>query len=224
MTTRKLTGTCNSCGRSVAKAGITRHLKSCMETDGTAVDRATPKGRRPRKVSSFHLVVEGRYRRDYWMHLEVPADLKLQGLDHFLRDTWLECCGHLSAFTIQDQVYFSTLMEPGDRGMGVALGRVLRPGMKFFYEYDFGSTTELALSVVSEGGMAGRDIRSLARNNAPVLSCFQCGSPATGICAECDWDAQGSLCEECTGKHGCDEEMLLPVVNSPRTGTCAYTG
>jgi hypothetical protein len=30
----------------------------------------------------------------YWMHLEVAAGTTLTILDRFLRDTWLECCGH----------------------------------------------------------------------------------------------------------------------------------
>ena len=225
MATRASTGTCNSCGRSVAKSGMTRHLKSCMETDRTAADSAAPKGRRPRKVSSFHLVVEGRYQPEYWVHLQVPAKLRLLDFDNFLRETWLECCGHLSAFTIGSTTYFSDPVEDfDDQSMNVALGRILSQGRKFLYEYDFGSTTELAVRIISEGEMIGPDIRLMARNNAPVFPCCQCGTPATEICSECVWDDQGLLCDECTGKHGCDEGMLLPVVNSPRTGTCAYTG
>jgi len=39
--------------------------------------------------------------------------------------------------------------------MNVPLGKVLTAGMKFVHEYDFGSTTELVLRVVSEGGFTG---------------------------------------------------------------------
>jgi len=32
------------------------------------------------------------------------------------------------------------------------------------------------------------------------------------------------VCEGCAGEHECGEEMLLPVVNSPRVGMCGYEG
>lgn len=39
-------------------------------------------------------------RARYWLYLEMPARATLTDLDGFLRDIWLECCGHLSAFDI----------------------------------------------------------------------------------------------------------------------------
>jgi len=44
--------------------------------------------------------VEGRDLPTYWMHLEVTASTTLATLDQFLRNTWPECCGYLSAFEI----------------------------------------------------------------------------------------------------------------------------
>lgn len=38
------------------------------------------------------------------------------------------------------------------------------------------------------------------------------------------WDGEGWLCESCAKNHECDEDMFLPVLNSPRTGVCGYTG
>jgi hypothetical protein len=32
------------------------------------------------------------------------------------------------------------------------------------------------------------------------------------------------LCNACVAQHGCGEEMLRPVVNSPRMGVCGYDG
>ena len=60
-------------------------------------------------------------------------------------------------------------MEMGGEDMDVALGEVLSPGIKFTHEYDFGTTTELSLRVVSEreGDLGGKSIRVLARNEAP---------------------------------------------------------
>ena len=224
MATGTSTGTCGFCGRSFGKSGIARHLKSCKDRAGGSDGADGPTGRRSKMGRGFHVIVEGRRQSQYWMHLEVPAKLQLLELDSFLRDIWLECCGHLSAFTVGNTTYSSYAMDDFDDDMEIALGRLFLPGMRFRHEYDFGTTTELALRIISEGEMAGREIRVLARNDAPVLPCGECGSPAAEICSECNWEGEGLLCDECTGKHACGEEMFLPVVNSPRTGMCGYSG
>src|SRR5207302_5259625 len=63
------------------------------------------------KTKLLHLVVEGRDLPMYWMHLEMPVDATLADLDDFLRDTWLECCGHLSAIRIGNTSYMSQTQE-----------------------------------------------------------------------------------------------------------------
>jgi len=70
-----------------------------------------PETNSPEKAKLFHITAEGRYLPDYWMHLEVPAEATLTDLDGFLRKVWVECCGHLSAFTIGGTTYSS---EPAD--------------------------------------------------------------------------------------------------------------
>jgi len=47
----------------------------------------------------------------YWMHLEVPTTITLADLDGFLRDIWLECCGHLSSFSI-DGISYKSHLDP----------------------------------------------------------------------------------------------------------------
>jgi len=97
--------------------------------------------------------------------------------------------------------------------------------MKFRYEYDFGSTTELALKVIEDQNMSfKKKVQLLARNEAPDIQCDHCEKPAVQICSECVCNEEGFLCKKCTADHKCGEEMLLPVVNSPRTGVCAYEG
>ena len=34
----------------------------------------------------------------YWLHLQAPAVVTFAALDQGLRNIWLKCCGHLSAF------------------------------------------------------------------------------------------------------------------------------
>ena len=174
----------------------------------------------------FHLLIEGRGQPQYWLHVEAAATATLLDLDRFLRDIWVECCGHLSAFTIgQTSFSVSPDEEFDDESMDVALGQVLGPGLKFRYEYDFGSTTELILNVLSvrEGVVGDEAVQLLAENDPPLITC-QCGKPAVRVCAQCMWEGAGWLCRDCADKHACGEEMLLPVVNSPRVGMCAYTG
>lgn len=110
--------------------------------------------------------------------------------------------------------------------MWVRLDKVLTPGQTCSYKYDFGSTTELRLKVVSEreAETQGQAIQVLARNNPPFIPCDVCGKPATSICMQCVYEDEGYLCETCAQEHGCGEEMLSPVVNSPRAGVCGYAG
>ena len=54
----------------------------------------------------MHLVVEGYRLPMYWMHLQVAFETTLATLDRFFRDTWLECCGHLSVFRIGGYNYY----------------------------------------------------------------------------------------------------------------------
>ncbi|MBS3907145.1 MAG: hypothetical protein KGZ49_08940 [Syntrophaceae bacterium] len=225
MTRQMSKGKCSFCNATFSKAAITKHLKSCEQRK--AVSETSSEKRKLQKTKGFHLVVEGRGLPEYWMHLSVPAKTTLEGLDGFLRDIWLECCGHLSAFTIEGTRYsISPMREYDERGMKVALGDVLGPGMKFYHEYDFGTTTELTLRVASEleGEAKSMSVQLLARNDPPSIACESCGKIAAQVCAECIWSGKGWLCDECARKHECSEEMLLPVVNSPRVGMCGYTG
>lgn len=211
-------GKCNLCGGSFSKATMTKHLKSCKQKEGIS---------KKSSGKSFHLVVEGRYLTDYWMHLEVPANADLEVLDNFLRRIWLECCGHMSMFTVNGKSYsVAPMADFDDESMDVKLNKVLRPGMKFYHEYDFGTTTHLTLKVISEGEsqVKGKSIRVLARNDPPLITCMSCGKVATQVCTECMWSGEGWLCDECAAVHKCGEDMFLPVVNSPRVGMCGYTG
>ena len=110
---------------------------------------------------------------------------------------------------------------------GVKLGKLLSVGQQFEHEYDFGTTTELKLKVVAEReGMAvkGKPVQVLAQNEPPEIPCENCGKLATQVCSECIYEGEGWVCDDCAEEHECGEDMLLPVVNSPRVGMCGYTG
>jgi hypothetical protein len=220
-------GKCLLCQGTFSKQAMSRHLAKCLRDHEK--EPAVSKGK-PKQTRLFHIVVQGTYNPQYWLHLEMPAEATLSDLDAFLRDIWLECCGHLSEFEIEGHRYG---VEPFDdpwadeeeEGMDVALGEVLRPKMKFSYQYDFGSTTPLTLNVVSEreGKKPKKPVRLLARNDPPAVPCGVCGAPATQVTAEGSGE-DNWLCDKCAKGDDVEEEYLLPVVNSPRVGVCGYTG
>ncbi len=214
-------GICELCGARQSKAGIMAHLCKCLAEGG------------PLKGSPSELLqlrVQAKGSSVYWIDLEVRREARLKALDDFLRRVWLECCGHLSAFHINGVTYSVVV----DRELGAALSRsmncrigdVLTVGERFRHEYDFGSTTELTGQVwgLREGVIGRPPVRALARNEAPVWPCEVCGAPATLICGACADGEIGFCCDQHADQHGCGEEAMLPVVNSPRMGVCGYTG
>ena len=323
-------GVCRFCKGEFEKAKMTQHLKYCKQraAEIAAELESTPSLKKNRL---FHILVEGRYNPQYWMHLELSASDTLADLDDFLRVIWLECCGHLSEFTIggtsyssepEDYFYFgedatdeeseieeeeeeelnvgellqtfppeylkmlpknflselqkfetiddlvtylketlNSIPKKGvphsreewdvyreryfqsqvleallemleDRSLDVSLEKVLKVGQKFSYEYDFGSSTDLTLKVLSEreGAIQNEDeeehtIEILARNVEPGMLCKVCGKPAKFVVGGYFDVEENAFCsKKCVKKSGEDADMLLPVVNSPRVGVCAYTG
>ena len=222
-------GICAFCRREISKAAMSRHLETCKQR---ATIEAQAEGHGfAQKTKVFHLIVAERvYSPMYWMHLEVAADITLATLDRFLRDIWLECCGHLSAFTIGGLRYCvdDALIDWDTRqkNMHVRLDDVLSLGQTSSYDYDFGSTTELTLKVISarEVEAPAKPIKVLARNIVPFIPCDVCGQPATRVCAQCAYNDEGYVCNSCAAEHECGQEMLSLRVNSPREGVCGYTG
>ena len=205
---------------------MARHLASCA-----ARALWDPVRGRGEKTRLFHVQVHGRSRPEYWLHLEARADHTLAELDFYLRQLWLECCGHLSQFTIGKKRYAVSpspvsFDESSERDMNVQLREVLEPGLRFRYEYDLGATTALDLRVLSEreDHPHSEFAQVLARNEAPQIACDVCEEPAVQVCSVCIRGERGWLCAEHAAAHSCGKEALLPVVNSPRVGVCAYTG
>lgn len=214
-------GTCSNCAKTLTKAAMTRHVVSC--------------GRREHGPPALVVSVSDRHApADYWLHLEVPAEAALRTLDDCLRDLWLECCGHLSMFEIGGRRYTldvdllggepSPFHDADERSMEVGVGVVLPPGAQARHLYDMGSTTELQVRCIEQrSGHADGVIALLARNEPPRIECSVCGAAATTTCTECGWDGPAALCEGCAAGHPCDDELYLPIVNSPRSGVCGYT-
>ncbi len=93
-------GVCSFCESEIDKTKMTQHLKFCKQRTATIAASEADK-----KETLLQILVEGKYNPQYWMYLEMPASEQLITLDAFLRDIWLECCGHLSAFRIGGTSY-----------------------------------------------------------------------------------------------------------------------
>lgn len=212
-------GRCEGCGEVFSKRAIGRHVASCEALHAPGKGKVGPR---------YRLLVESPGMPEYWLQVEVGAATTLRELDRFLRNIWLECCGHLSAFKIGGESFAST---PDDSGWGFEKERTMAAKVSglvdvptWKYEYDFGTTTELRVRPAATSVGTAKGVRLLARNLPPLLPCLKCGAPAAEICSQCRWENGGCLCAQCAKKHPCGEDYLLPAVNSPRAGECGYTG
>jgi hypothetical protein len=213
-------GTCTYCGEVITKRSVAKHLEKCPKRLETL--QITASSDRPVETL-WQLRVQDAYDKDFWLDLEMNGSASLDKLDKYLRAIWLECCGHLSKFTIG-----------GWSGMDVGKARkadsIFEPGLVLRHLYDFGTTSETDIKVVGlrEGKATTRHpIALLARNQMPEAVCQECGQPAKWLCIECLYEENktGHLCDEHVEEHPhVDYGEPMPLFNSPRTGMCGYEG
>jgi len=206
---------------------MVKHLQSCKGSSLALEGENSEK-----QAGYFDLLINDKYSKQYWLIVEMKDTASLKDLDQFLRDIWLECCGHLSGFII-DGIHYESDAQVADewmvpvKGMNIKLQKLLVPGMVFDHQYDYGSTTELTLSVIEHHlGPARKDkVKILSRNLPITFVCEACKkNPATVICLACIDEEAGLLCDDCRNDHECDEGMFVNICNSPRTGVCGYEG
>jgi hypothetical protein len=139
---------------------MTRHLRSCLSKNadqlaGGSADDASQ--------DLFHLYVQPLWQQPlHWLHLATPPATTFADLDQFLRDIWLECCGHLSSFPVQGMNFDAHPYEASDTDMDHPLGEWIDEGAEFDDQYDFGSTTPLTLRVTTTFETGARGDRSVA--------------------------------------------------------------
>jgi len=85
-------GKCYICKKELGKGAMKTHLLKCNNLGEG-------------KTNYFMIKVEDFYNKDYWLYIQAKDNATLSDLDSFLRDIWLECCGHLSAFKIGETYY-----------------------------------------------------------------------------------------------------------------------
>lgn len=215
-------GKCQYCGEQTAKSGMTKHLAKC-DKRAQAIQSADA-GKQPEETI-WHLRVQDAYAKEFWLDLEMRGSATLEKLDHYLRAIWLECCGHLSEFTIGGW---------GGSKIGKArkADELFEPKLVLRHLYDFGTTSETDIFVVDswQGKFATKHpIQLMARNIQPEMLCNECNKPASWLCMECLIEANEAdtwfLCDEHVEDHPHQEYgEPIELVNSPRLGMCGYTG
>ena len=188
-------GTCYVCGRVLGKTAMKNHLfkdHNIGDEDCIVINAEFP------------------WDKTHWIFFDVPQNKSMSTVDTFLRNIWLECCGHLSEFN--------------NTGMKQKIAD-LPKGFSCTHDYDFGTTTTTKVTIIDEIKRPKQaKPRLLARNLPPVFSCSGCEEDAEIFCEECVWEGKDEFyCEKCYDEHDHDD-VSLPVVNSPRMGACGYGG
>jgi hypothetical protein len=215
-------GECAFCGQAMTKGGMSKHLKTCPQRQ-EAINAAASKKQASQTDRLYHLQIQDAASPDFWLHLEMNGKASLKDLDRYLRAIWLECCGHLSQFSMGgwggEEIPMSRKIE-----------RVFELGVELTHIYDFGTSSETIVKAVGirEGSPLTRHpVYLMARNNMPEAVCAECGEPAGWLCMECliEEGDGAMLCEKHVAEHPHEEYgEPIPLVNSPRLGMCGYDG
>lgn len=215
-------GLCQFCGTEVTRTTAVAHLRECREHKA-ALKSKTSRRQSVYEPDVYYLRAEATHLPEFWLDLEVSGVALLQDLDDYLRAIWLECCGHMSAFSLGG---WGTPQLAKDG----FVGDVFQHRAKVMHVYDFGSeswTTLKRISVRKGQTTTRRPISLMVRNRLPEVVCLECGAPAGWLCVECiiEEDRMGFLCAKHRKNHPHNNYGApLKVVNSPRLGLCGYTG
>ena len=209
-TTTAIAGMCHICQQTVAGHRIRRHLSRCIPARVGLTMVQDPLSHISQRTAHISIRAPG---KPHWLELGVRCDVTLRELDKFLRSAWLECCGHLSHFLIDDVIYSVMVPMPWEdryfepeyegeenwRHMGEIIDSMIAPLTKFEYEFDYGATTELELECLAVlGDLVGQvspkqpwhggKIVILGQNHSQQ-TCLKCQQPALWkLVAEYDED------------------------------------
>jgi hypothetical protein len=213
-------GQCTFCRYETTKGSMVKHLAACPQRH-TRIVSAAQTNRKPETL--YHLRVQDAYSSDFWLDVEVRGSATLKDIDAYLRAIWLECCGHLSQFSVGG--WQDTEIAKSRR-----IDTIFQIDVELTHIYDFGTSSETRIKMIgqrTEVPLSARPIVLMARNLMPEATCIECGQPATHLCMECliEEQASGTLCVQHARTHP-HEDYGEPIelVNSPRLGMCGYTG
>ncbi len=179
-----------------------------------------------KQAEEENLLIRATYPDDptFWMYAAVKTDAALRNIDKYLRDEWVECCGHSSLFRIGGIDYTSnTRILPG-KSMNARVTDVMREGDAADYEYDIGTPTDLKVELVGRVLLAKRreKVLHLAQNFMPAYKCVRCGRRAELVARPgMEPIVESVICARCS-REMAEVGAYLPLINSPRTGVCGF--
>jgi hypothetical protein len=213
-------GQCAYCGQEIAENGVVKHLAACASRQKAIT---TAEGKKGGIETFYHLRIQAAGLSQFWLDLEMRGSTTLKVLDDYLRAIWLECCGHLSRFSIG-----------GWSGNEIAKKRkadeVFEPGTELTHIYDFGTSSQTLIKVIGKRRgkpTTSHQIALMVRNLMSEHECIECKQPAAWLCIECliEDNLWGTLCDAHVETHPHDNYgEPVPLVNSPRLGLCGYVG
>jgi hypothetical protein len=213
-------GKCAFCRQEIAKVSATKHGSACAPWQAAI---AVAESSKRKSETLCHLRVQAQGQPQFWLNLEMRGTSTLKDLDHYLREIWLECCGHMSQFSYG-----------GWRGPEIAksstIVKALENQAELTHIYDFGTQSVSLIKMVGERKgkpLTPHPVTLLIRNVPPVYECQVCQQPAVCLCMECVYEdgAAGTLCERHAENHPHEQYgEPMPLVNSPRVGLCGYDG
>lgn len=145
-------GKCLFCNRVFTQGGIGKHLSGHLS-------KMVKEDSGKKQVNYCHVEVKA---GEMFLHLLVKGNLTMVRIDRFLRQIWLDCCGHLSDFGHKKyEVSMTDRVED-----------VFKPRVKLFHDYDYGTTTRVFLSARRHYSLnLSEDIILLSRNEPLKLLC-----------------------------------------------------
>ena len=235
----KSEGKCVFCEKTYKQAGIGRHLMShLIEKEKEYTGK--------KKGDSFLIKVKA---AEMFLMLWIDEKTTYRKLDKFLRDIWVECCGHMSEFIdisvrkqqnsskkqmtemllkgVLSKKTFNFNNSPVEIKKATRISNTYEKGKKIQYDYDFGSTTRLDIVLVDKINIpASKPIVLLSRNEPLEIMCHRCGEKSAIEICSVHYEL---FCEDCVPKHkkecsDFNDYASMPVVNSPRMGVCGYDG
>ena len=213
-------GECSHCKQEITGNQAAKHFSVCskrLDLIKMSVGKKTP------SENLYHLRTQDAGNDQFWLDLEMRGSATLKDLDSYLRAIWLECCGHMSRFSIGS-------WEADEIPKKQRVDEVFCPGVKLMHIYDSGTSSQTLIKIMGtrQGKpVTTRPISLMARNYMPESKCAECGKASTKLCMECliEEDTWRTFCEKHAQTHP-HENYGEPVrlVNSPRLGMCGYEG
>jgi hypothetical protein len=200
---------CKFCNKKYGIKAIEDHLSECIQNNINDKN-----GYLIEFISS-----SGITNKSYQMFAIFGTKCKFNHIDKFLRMIWCECCRHKSTIDVFEEVNkdkthkcvnFNTLISKYEHAN------------QFIYSYDMFLTTDIYFRIIKklEGNINDTNYELLYRNEPFKIKCNnykKCKEFGTCIYYF------NVFCNECKNVIDEDEqEYILKLSNSPRTGICEY--